>query len=188
MHPRLDIAGFTGCCRLRTVVALILLTANLSYPQTANYGIRIPNFGQVNSNYYRGAQPKESDCMALKRMGIRTVIDLRKDKKPAAASWVQGAGMRYVNIPLSNSRPATAEQTKHFLELVNDPANWPVYVHCAGGKHRTGEMTAIYRIAHDAWTADQAFDEMQRYGFYSFPNHGSLKKYVYQFFQNFRNP
>jgi len=73
------------------------------------------------------------------------------------------------------------------LKLVNDPANWPVYVHCAGGRHRTGAMTAIYRITHDSWDAERAFSEMKKYGYYSFPNHGSLKKYVYNYSRDYQN-
>jgi len=113
------------------------------------------------------------------------VIDLQKDGPAREASWVQDAGLKYFKIPLSSSRPATAEQTEYFLTLVNDPAHWPVYVHCAGGRHRTGAMTAIYRITHDSWTADQAYREMEKYGYYSFPNHGSLKDYVYRYFRDY---
>jgi protein tyrosine/serine phosphatase len=58
-------------------------------------------------------------------------------------------------------RPATEEQTASFLKLVNDAANWPVYVHCKGGRHRTGELTAIYRITNEGWTADQTYQEMK---------------------------
>jgi hypothetical protein len=95
--------------------------------------------------------------------------------------------MRYVNIPLSTSRPATASETEYFLRLVNDPANQPVFVHCKGGKHRTGEMTAIYRITHDSWTADQAYQEMKRYKFYSFPFQGPLKDYVYRYYDQYQH-
>jgi protein tyrosine/serine phosphatase len=100
-------------------------------------------------------------------------------------AWAQSAGLKYFNIPLSTSRPATAQQTEYFLKLVNNPANWPVYVHCAAGRHRTGAMTAIYRITQDSWTADLAYKEMKKYGYYSFPNHGSLKKFVYKYFESF---
>lgn len=181
--------AFRGFFRFRSAVvfSLAIVAAHFSFAQSHGYGIKIRNFGQVNPYYYRGAQPDQSDFQALKKMGIGTVIDLRQDKIPQEASWVENAGMRYINIPLSTSRPATAEQTEYFLNLINDPANLPAYVHCAEGKHRTGEMTAIYRITRDSWTADQAFEEMKQYGFYSFPNHGSLKKYIYQYFQNFRN-
>ena len=47
-------------------------------------------------------------------------------------------------------------------------------------------MTAIYRITNHSWTADQAYQEMKRYQFYSFPFQGSLRDYVYQYYDNFR--
>jgi hypothetical protein len=63
-------------------------------------GISIKNFGKVNANYYRGSQPTEEEVAQLKRLGIKTVIDLRKDKVPQAADWVKQAGLQYFNIPL----------------------------------------------------------------------------------------
>ena len=65
--------------------------------------------------------------------------------------------------------------------------NQPVYVHCKGGRHRTGGMTAIYRIAHDGWTADQAFKEMQEYDFDNgiFGGPGAQKRYIYDFYQTY---
>ncbi|HKS09373.1 MAG TPA: hypothetical protein VJS13_07480, partial [Pyrinomonadaceae bacterium] len=91
-----------------------------------------------------------------------------------------------INIPLSTKRAATGEQTQHFLQLVNDQANWPVYVHCKGGRHRTGEMTAIYRITNDGWTAAQAYEEMKKYDFEdSFFYPRSLKKYVFSYYERF---
>lgn len=149
------------------------------------YGdILIKNFGQINENYYRGGQPKTKDFPALKELGIRTVIDFRRNSRKQEQSWVKNAGMKYFNIPLSTTRPATEEQAAEFLKLVNDPDNWPVFVHCAAGRHRTGAMTAVYRITRDSWTADVAYKEMKRYGYYSFPNHGSLKVFVYRYFRN----
>ncbi len=167
-------------------LSLLITATQLGHSQTTSTGAKIDNFGQINENYYRGAQPSASGFVALKGMGVKTVIDLQKDGIVQEAAWVEDAGMKYIKIPLSSTHPATAEQTEYFLKLVNDPSNWPVYVHCAGGRHRTGEMTAIYRITHDSWSADQAFNEMNRYGYYSFPNHGSLKKYVYTYYRNYQ--
>lgn len=167
-------------------LSAFIASASLAFSQsTDSNASKIINFGQVNENYYRGGQPTVSDFRTLKRMGVKTVIDLQKDGNFQEASWVQDAGMQYHKIPLKSTHPANAEQTQYFLKLVNDPVNWPVYVHCAGGRHRTGEMTAIYRITKDSWNADQAFTEMKRYGYYSFPNHGSLKKYVYSYYKDF---
>lgn len=143
--------------------------------------IKIKNFGQIDENYFRGGQPNERAFIALKELGIKTVIDLRKDAVSKEEAWVQKAGMKYFNIPLLTTRPATKEQTDEFLKLVRKPGHWPVYVHCAAGRHRTGAMTAIYRRVCYSWTADMAYKEMKRYGYYSFPNHGSLKEFVYKY-------
>ena len=68
-----------------------------------------------------------------------------------------------------------------FLALVNDPANQPVYVHCAGGRHRTGVMTAAYRMSIDGWTSDRAFKEMKSYKFGADFLHPEFKRYVYAY-------
>ena|SRR5215475_14411618 len=146
-------------------------------PEQAGIG----NFGQVNENYFRGAQPDREGFHRLGTLGVKTIIDLQEKGKAEEPGWVKEAGMQYFCVPLSGSHPANDSQTARFLDLVNDPANWPVYVHCAAGRHRTGEMTGIYRITHDTWTADKAYEEMKKYGYYSFPNHGSLKDYVFHY-------
>jgi tyrosine-protein phosphatase SIW14 len=70
-----------------------------------------------------------------------------------------------------------------FLGIVTNPDNWPVYVHCAGGRHRTGAMTAVYRIAIDGWDADRAYREMKEYDYYSRWGHGDMKDFVYDFYR-----
>jgi len=148
-------------------------------------GVSIENFAKVDEHYYRGSQPDQEQFAQLKQLGIKTVIDLREDYKKAEESWVRDLGMNFFRIPLKTRVAATAEQTTYFLDLVNDPTNWPVYVHCKGGRHRTGAMTGVYRITHDGWTADQVWEEMKKYDFESglFGGPGAQKKYVFSFYQ-----
>ena len=150
----------------------------------------IKNFGKVDDQYYRGSQPSELQMAELKRLGVKTVIDLRKDKVAGASDWAQNAGLQYFNIRMLPGRAATDEQTQYFFSLVNDPANWPVYVHCKGGRHRTGALTAVYRITHDGWTAAQAWEEMKAYdfndGFFGGPS--AQKKFVFSFYERHTAP
>ena len=145
----------------------------------------IKNFGKVNDNYFRGSQPNHSQLAALKAMGVKTIIDLRRDYVPEERQWTKELGLNYFNLPLKPQQPATKEQTEHFLRLVNDPANAPVYVHCKGGRHRTGAMTAVYRITHDGWTAEQAWDEMKKYDFDDglFGGPPKQKAFVFDFYE-----
>ena len=177
-----------------SLVVSVLAFALVAMPAPAHHssvsGITIENFGKINDNYYRGSQPTQEEFAQLKRLGVKTVIDLREDYKKTEEAWVRELGMNYVRIPLKTTVAATEEQWKSFLGLVNDPAHQPVYVHCKGGRHRTGAMTAIYRITHDGWTADQAYVEMKDYDFENgfFGGPAAQKKFVFEFYQIHKTP
>lgn len=147
-----------------------------SNPAFAN--IKIKNFGQIDERFYRGAQPKEDDYKALATLGIKTVIDLRDKPTSYEKRNVEALGMRYVNIPMSDKRYPREDQTETFLKLVNDPETGKFFVHCAGGRHRTGVMGAVYRFNVNRWNYDQAYAEMKDYDFYTRWGHGDMKKYV----------
>ena len=146
--------------------------------------LRLPgvvNFGQISSSYYRGGEPSREGVLALAKLGIKTVIDLQMEVDAQESGLVGKAGMHYVRIPMTTHTPPTASQQAQFLSLVNDPARQPVYVHCREGRHRTGVMTALYRMTQDRWTADQAFREMKQYDFGWDILHSEFKRFVYAY-------
>lgn len=143
--------------------------------------IHIGNFGKINDNYFRGSQPRVTDYQDLAAIGVKTVIDLQADGPSNEAGYVKAAGMNFVRIGMTTTKAPTEAQVAQFLEIVNNPANQPVYVHCAGGRHRTGTMTALYRMTHDSWTPAQAYNEMKQYRFEGFPDHPVLRNYVYAY-------
>ena len=149
--------------------------------------VRIDNFGVVNANYLRGAQPTGQDFADLKHLGVKLVIDLAKEGATSEAAAVERAGMKFVRIPLTTGAAPSAAVIEQFLKLVNDPANQPVYVHCMGGKHRTGAMPAVYRMTEDGITADQAFKEMKDFHFGADFLHPELKAFVYSFYSELTN-
>lgn len=174
------------------VVALLLSVAAAAKtsPAAKPAAIQINNFGKINDNYYRGAQPEDTDYRDLAGIGVKTVIDLTKDGEAdeREQGLVERAGMKFHRIPLTTSdRPADAAVAE-FLKLVTDPANQPVYVHCQGGRHRTGVMTAVYRMTQDGWTADHAYDEMKQFRFEGFPGHPVLKRFVYDYYSKLDQP
>jgi tyrosine-protein phosphatase SIW14 len=144
-------------------------------------GVQIDNFGRVNANYYRGAQPKGRDFADLAAAGVKMVIDLAEEGDPAEEANAKNAGMRFTRIPMTTHESPGPVTIAHFLSLVNDPANQPVYVHCIGGKHRTGVMTAVYRITGEGWTPLQAFSEMKQYKFGADFLHKEFKEFVLGF-------
>ena len=144
--------------------------------------VRIDNFGRVNDRYYRGAQPTPQGLTDLAKFGIKTTIDLTDtDGDPREQRLAEAAGMKFFKIAMNTRVVPTPAQIATFLAIVNDPANQPVYVHCVGGKHRTGVMTAIYRMREEKWTPAKAFQEMKAYKFGADFLHPEFKKFVLAF-------
>lgn len=144
--------------------------------------IAIDNFGMINANYYRGAQPEGRDYADLAALGVKTVINLTSfDADTAEQGAAEGVGMNYVQIPMATRVVPTEAQISKFLSIVNDPKMQPVYVHCVGGRHRTGVMTAIYRMNADKWTGAQAFKEMKSYKYGADFLHPEFKAFVYAY-------
>jgi protein tyrosine/serine phosphatase len=91
--------------------------------------------------------------------------------------------MHYVNIPMSDKHYPQEAQIAEFLKLAGDSATGKFYVHCAGGRHRTGVMGAVYRYNFYHWNYDQVYKEMKDYDFYTRFGHGDMKKYVEDYWQ-----
>ena len=167
--------------RVRAALAFALF---LSVPVAARTASRLPsidNFRIVNERYFRGAQPTGRAYTDLAAAGVKLVIDLQEAGDTSEPALVERAGMKYVRIPMNTRIAPTPEQVGMFLRLVNDPANQPVYVHCAGGRHRTRVMTAVYRMSLDGWTTDRAFQEMKQYRCGADFLHPEFKRFVYAF-------
>jgi len=144
--------------------------------------VRIDNFGRVSDTYYRGAQPQGQDYGDLAALGVKTIINLTSDDAEAnEPAMARQAGLKYFQIPMTTHKPPTDLQIAEFLKLVEAPANQPVYVHCVGGRHRTGVMTAIYRMTKNSWSSDQAFNEMKQYKFGADFLHSEFKQFVYAY-------
>jgi protein tyrosine/serine phosphatase len=148
--------------------------------------IKIKNFGQMDDRFYRGARPKDEDYQALAALGVKTIIDLTDNSRDYEQPAVEAAGLRYVNIPMVDKSYPSMEQINAFLKVVDDPATGKFYVHCAGGRHRTGVMGAVYRFNKDNWTLDQALVEMEHYEFNSGMGHGKQKDFVKDYWQQFQ--
>ena len=148
--------------------------------------VAVENFGQVTDFYYRGGQPRSDEYNQLASIGIKTIIDLRDDPKDYARASTEQAGMKYVNLPLDDKGYPPPDAASRFLSLVNDKENWPVYVHCAGGRHRTGAMTAVFRMTVQGWDAGRAYEEMKDYDFYTRFGHKAMKRYVFDYYRGLK--
>ncbi len=176
---------------LFAVVALILASSVTAFTQELNKTevskVSIKNFGQMDNRFFRGAQPKQDEYKELAALGITTVIDLQDDPTSYEKQDVEALGMKYINIPMSDKDYPESAKIEQFLKLVNDPSTGKFYVHCAGGRHRTGVMGAVYRFNLYNWNYDQVYAEMKKYDFYTRWGHGEMKKFVQDYATSFQN-
>ena len=122
----------------------------------------VPNLHKVSDNLYRSAQPTAQGMKNLKQMGIETVVNLRSFHSDR--DEIGKTGLGYEHIYMKAWHPERKEVVR-FLQIVTNPKRTPVLVHCLHGADRTGTMCALYRIAVQGWTKDEAVREMTEGGF-----------------------
>jgi len=126
----------------------------------------VPNFHKVSDDLYRGAQPSVEGMEQLKKLGIKTVVNLRS--LHSDRDEIGDTGLAYEHIRMKTWDPDTKDVVR-FVKIVTDSNRTPVFVHCQRGADRTGMMCAIYRIAVQGWNGEDAMEEMTKggFGFYS---------------------
>jgi tyrosine-protein phosphatase SIW14 len=125
----------------------------------------LPNFYMVSDDLYRGAQPTAQGMKQLKELGIKTIINLRA--LHSDSDELSDTDLEYEHFNMTTLGPEN-EDVVRFLQIVTDSNSTPVFVHCQHGADRTGTMCAIYRIAVQGWSKDEAIAEMTSggYGFH----------------------
>ncbi len=135
----------------------------------------LPNLYKVSEGVYRGAQPTPEGMRALQGLGVRTVVNLREPDADTAG--LRGTNLAYESIPMTAFHP-NDDDVVRFLQVVCAPDRGPVFVHCKRGADRTGLMCAVYRIAVQGWTKEQALDEMTQGGFGFCEGYQGLVRYI----------
>jgi protein tyrosine/serine phosphatase len=161
---------------VRAIIIVIAAVAGsvLALPAAArdtNWATRVevaglPNLYRITDNLYRCAQPTVDGMRAAEKLGIKTVINLRafhSDAKKLRSTKLQGERIHF------NTWHAEDEDVLDFLKLVANTNAGPILVHCQHGADRTGTMVAIYRMAVQGWTKEEALQEMKEggYGYHS---------------------
>jgi len=123
-------------------------------------GVR--NFHKINDNLYRSEQPSKQGMINLKKMGIKTVINLRafhsdKDALKDTALLNKELSVKTWHIE--------DEDVIKVLKMIRQKVNGPFLIHCQHGADRTGLMSAMYRIVEQGWSKDEAIKEMVEGGY-----------------------
>lgn len=159
------------CFALLMAVCLLSLTTSADLLSPANrpaawaqrtVQVGVPNLHKITTNLYRSAQPTAEGIKSLQKMGIKTVINLRSfnsDKDELADTGIVGE-----QIFMKAWHPERKEVVR-FLQIVTDEKRLPLLFHCQHGADRTGIMCAIYRIAVQGRSKEEAIREMKEGGY-----------------------
>lgn len=142
--------------------------------------------------YRSGQLDREEMLQELRARDIRTVVNLGSQ-----GDWsddvCREAGVDYLELPVGDcwtlagapapghedSPPAAPFDLSPLWDRLDASGDRPVLIHCWGGVHRTGVVTALYRIQRQGWSADDAIAEMDRFGFNSDkPKYADVLRYL----------
>jgi tyrosine-protein phosphatase SIW14 len=159
--------------------------------------------------YRSGQMTAEGFTDAIRRYHIRTVVNVQEeypDPDLDQSFWstdtikeralCESEGVRYVHLSpdlmprrlVGLCRPRAIED---FLAVMDDPDSYPVLLHCHAGLHRTGVLTAIYRMEYQGWTTTEAWREMRANGFGPWAGNAAndyVKQYVLTYRPGLRRP
>ncbi len=169
IHRRMHGAG------LAALAALIVLAAQGTWAQEDLRSVvptEVP--GVVNASktsdgkVYFGGQPTQESVDALKKNGVKVVINLRRAEEMEKVDFdeknaVEAAGMKYVNVPMESTGLPTAESLKPLLVTLGDAKDAPVFLHC-GSSNRVGGVWALYEGTQGGKSADDAIAEGKKAG------------------------
>ena len=173
IRSRHSLASIRAACSI-ALAAVAVATIAHAGPEQLN---GVTNFGRVTDNFFRGGEVTPRGLENLRAIGVRTVIDLA-GKDASEKQTCNRLGMTFYSFPMDGDERPDDANVERILGILRQ-AREPVYVHCAGGRHRAGTITALYRIRVQGWAPERAWAEQQSYGFGSPKDHRRLYEYVY---------
>lgn len=119
-------------------------------------------FERESKYLYKGDPPSTKELKKLKEKGIKTLINVRTNPMPKLERKARRLGMHYFQVKTGAFLSPGREEIDDFLEIVKNPNYRSFYVFCMGGRDRSGFYSAVYKVAVDGWTAEDAIDELRK--------------------------
>jgi tyrosine-protein phosphatase SIW14 len=175
------------------LIATLLVAAPLAYSRHRYKELR--NFHEVKEGVlYRSGQMTLAGLKrAIADYGIKTVVTLRDSYIPgnlppdlAEEEFCTAEEINYYRIPprtwSSPCGEVPAEKgIKVFLDVMDNPQNYPVLIHCFAGSHRTGAYCAVYRMEFERWSNADAVAETKAFGYDNLDDEWDILNYLEQY-------
>jgi tyrosine-protein phosphatase SIW14 len=180
----------TGITLIRMTTIVLAIAAPVVAAQ--QFSVQTRNLKVVHEGVlYRSGQMSIAGLRRVHHdLGIKTIVSLREPNGAGYGAadlreeeFCKHEEIGYQRIILGKwyaedgSTPAQ-EGIRRFREIMTDPSNYPVLVHCLAGIHRTGACCAIYRMEKDHWTNAQAIAEMKETGYATLDDEWDILGYL----------
>ena len=159
MKKRLKIIG------ILLLVLALLFGGKYVYDMNINHNFVTISQGKV---YKSGVIPPDELEFYVKKYKIKSIVDLRFPgtgddvNNPEDAAELEAEksavakikGLNYFND--GSDQVPTKENLVLFYKIMDNPANYPVLVHCYHGVGRAELYSAVSRIEYENWDKDEA--------------------------------
>jgi protein tyrosine/serine phosphatase len=184
------------------LVSMMVIVPAVHYRDVYRHGKRLHTV--VEGKVYRsGCLTAAGFREVIQKYGIKLVLNLQ-DESPdpdvpdhyftlhttPESEVCRSLGVKFLFLPveLVNARDLPDKHSPTidtFLKLMDDPANYPVLIHCRAGLHRTGVLVALYRQEYQGWSREQALRELKNHGFGEFVS-TAANPYIVQYILKYR--
>jgi len=151
------------------------------------------NRHRLGDRAWRSAQPAPRHIRALRRQGLRTIINLRGER-PRGSSWPEQGicerkGISLVNFQIRSRAAPTRDELRAARDLF-EQIEYPMLMHCKSGADRVGLMSALYRFLKEGVPLAEAKRELSlRYGHFRQADTGILDRFFEKYLEdNKRQP
>ncbi len=167
---------------IAAIIVVIVVVPVVHYRSVYAYGKRLRVV--VPDRMYRSGQMTvEGFTDTVRDLHIKTLINVQDDfpdpdlelsfwdrRTMKESELCNRLHVRYVALApdlierrqVPEHRPATIDQ---LLDLLDDESNYPILLHCKAGLHRTGVLSAVYRMEYQGWSHEEAYRELRAHGF-----------------------
>jgi protein tyrosine/serine phosphatase len=143
---------------------------------------------EIAPGVFRSNQPTPGHLARAKRLGVRTVVNLRGTSDSAGYYLLErdacaALGLRLIDFPVHSRELPSAPTVRAAVELFGR-IDYPALFHCKSGADRVGFVSALYLMVHENRPVEEAMRQLSlRYGHWRRSKTGVLDR----FFESFRD-
>lgn len=156
---------FTGMCS-HSPASSDLIPKQLKFPSTAIVHKQF-NFHVIAPGVWRSSATNKRALKRMQKYGLKTVVNLKRNRMyhKREKRVADKLGIDYHHFPMNPKEAPSEDSIRSILEIISNPDNQPVLIHCQSGKDRTGLIAAIYKLEYTDSSLESIYREMLMYGY-----------------------